>query len=111
MTPPAERWRRIVSAPPQNVSLAEGALLIAADEYANLDVDAYLRELDGLASTLNRRLRSDISTSEALLAMNRYLFDELGFKGNSNEYYDPRNSFLNEVIERRLPIPITLAVI
>jgi regulator of sirC expression with transglutaminase-like and TPR domain len=107
----SERWHRLVAAPPQNVSLAEGALLIAADEYAELDVDAYLKQLDEIASTLHRRLRSDITTSEALLAMNRYLFEELGFKGNSQDYYDPRNSFLNEVIDRRIGIPITLAVV
>src|SRR5207253_10218550 len=107
----AERWQRIAAAPPQNVSLAEGALLIAADEYPQLDVDAYLAQLDEIASTLHRRLRSDITTSEALLAMNRYLFEELGFKGNSQDYYDPRNSFLNEVIDRRIGIPITLAVV
>ena len=106
-----ERWQRLAASPPQNVSLAEGALLIAADEYRDLDVDAYLGQLDRMGETLHRRLRSDISTTEALLALNRYLFDELGFSGNAKDYYDPRNSYLNEVIDRRLGIPITLAVL
>jgi regulator of sirC expression with transglutaminase-like and TPR domain len=107
---PAHRWQRIATAAPQNVSLAEGALLIAADEYENLDVDEYLARIDEMGATLHRRLRSDISPTEALLALNRYLFDELGFSGNAQDYYDPRNSYLNEVIDRRLGIPITLAV-
>jgi regulator of sirC expression with transglutaminase-like and TPR domain len=110
-TPSSDRWHRIVAAAPQNVSLAEGALLIAAEEYADLDVDAYLKQIDEMAATLHRRLRSDITTTEALLALNRYVFEELGFTGNGDDYYDPRNSFLNEVIDRRLGIPITLAVL
>jgi regulator of sirC expression with transglutaminase-like and TPR domain len=107
----AGRWQRLAAAPPQNVSLGEGALLIAADEYRDLDIDAYLKRLDELGETLHRRLRSDISTTEALLALNRYLFEELGFSGNANDFYDPRNSYLNDVIDRRLGIPITLAVL
>jgi regulator of sirC expression with transglutaminase-like and TPR domain len=107
----ADRWMRIAAAPPQNVSLAEGALLIAAEEYEDLDVDAYLSRIDEMGATLHRRLRSDISATEALLALNRYVFEELGFRGNPQDYYDPRNSYLNEVVERRLGIPITLAIV
>jgi regulator of sirC expression with transglutaminase-like and TPR domain len=109
--PLTDRWQRLVAAPPQNVSLAEGALLIAAEEYEGLDVDHYLGRLAEMGATLHRRLRSDISPTEALLALNRYLFDELGFSGNAQDYYDPRNSYLNEVVERRLGIPITLAIV
>jgi regulator of sirC expression with transglutaminase-like and TPR domain len=113
ITPSAavERWQRIAAAAPQNVSLAEGALLIAAEEYVDLDIDDYLRRIDEMGATLHRRLRSDISATEALLALNRYVFEELGFSGNAQDYYDPRNSFLNEVVDRRLGIPITLAVL
>ncbi|HYC49189.1 MAG TPA: tetratricopeptide repeat protein [Burkholderiales bacterium] len=107
----AQRWKRITGSPSTDVNLAEGALLIAAEAYEHLDVDAYLRKIDEMGATLRRRLRSDISTSEALLALNRYVFDELGFSGNAAHYYDPRNSYLNEVIDRRLGIPITLAVL
>jgi len=106
-----ERWNRLAVARAEDVSLAEGALLIAAEEYRDLDVDAYLGRIDDMGMTLRRRLRSDIGTTEALIALNRYVFDELGFSGNSDDYYDPRNSYLNDVIERRLGIPITLAVL
>jgi len=106
-----ERWDRLAGAPAQEVSLAEGALLIAAEEYAGLDVDRYLERIDEMGLALRKRLRSDISTTEALIALNRYVFDELGYSGNSDDYYDPRNSLLNEVIDRKLGIPITLAVL
>ena len=106
-----ERWERLVAAPPQDVSLAEGALLIAATEYEGLDVDGYITRLDEMGFELRKRLRSDVSTTEALIALNRYVFEELGFTGNSEDYYDPRNSFLNDVIDRKLGIPITLSVV
>jgi regulator of sirC expression with transglutaminase-like and TPR domain len=111
MPPHEARWLRLVAAPPQNASLAEGALLIAAEEYRTLDIDEWLARLESIGATLHRRLRSDISPTEALLALNCYLFDELGFSGNAQDYYDLRNSFLNEVIDRRLGIPITLAIV
>lgn len=107
----AERWDRLAAARSGEVSLAEGALLIAAEEYDGLDVDAYLERIEEMGAALGRRLRSDISTTEALIALNRYVFDELGFSGNSDDYYDPRNSFLNDVIDRKVGIPITLAVL
>src|SRR4029077_4369629 len=111
MTSLDERWERLVQTPAQEVNLAEGALLIAAAEYGNLDVDAYLARIDEMGFELRKRLRSDVSTTETIIALNRYVFDELGFTGNSADYYDPRNSYLNDVIDRRLGIPITLSVV
>lgn len=111
MSPIDERWDRLVAAPPERVSLAEGALLIAADEYSGLDIDGYLARIDDMGLELRRRVRSDAGKTETLVALNRYVFEELGFSGNSDDYYDPRNSYLNDVIERRLGIPITLSVL
>jgi len=107
----AAEWRRIARMPDEDVSLAEGALWIAAAEYPDLEVDVYLKRLHEMATTLRGRLRADIATAEKLLALNHYLFNELGFAGNAEDYYDPRNNFLNEVLERRLGIPITLGVV
>lgn len=107
----AEEWRRITRMRDEDVSLAEGALWIAAGEYPGLAVGAYLDQLDEMAAKLRARLRADVATAEKLLALNHFLFSELGFSGNSDDYYDPRNSFLNEVLERRLGIPITLGVV
>ncbi len=107
----AAEWQRIARLPDEDVSLAEGALWIAAGEYPELAVTGYLDRLQEMADCLRARLRPDMPTAEKLFALNRYFFDELGFSGNSDNFYDPRNSYLNDVIERRLGIPITLAVV
>ena len=107
----AERWKEIAAGPEEDIDLVEAALLIAAQEYPGLDVLAYLGRMDRMATTLRGRLRRDIGPTEAVFALNRYLFEELGFSGNVSDYYDPRNSFLNDVLDRKLGIPITLAVI
>jgi regulator of sirC expression with transglutaminase-like and TPR domain len=108
---PAERWKEIAAGPEEDMDLAEAALVIAAHEYRGLDVRAYLARLDEMAGALRSRLRQDMGPTERILALNRYLFNELGFSGNVADYYDPRNSFLNEVMDRRLGIPITLSLI
>ena len=105
------RWQEVVARPEENIDLPEAALLIAAGEYRGLDIPHYLRRIDDMADALKQRLRRDVSTTETIIALNHYLYEELGFSGNSGDYYDPRNSFLNEVLDRRLGIPITLSVI
>jgi regulator of sirC expression with transglutaminase-like and TPR domain len=91
------------------VDLAEVALHLARDEYPNLDVDAYLSELAGMAREARTYLRGDFAARVA--GFRRFLFHELGFHGNRQDYYDPRNSYLNEVVDRRTGIPITLSVV
>jgi len=108
---PEERFQRMAQGPDESVDVVLGALLIAAEQYPDLDVDACRQRLDALGDTLRRRLRPDIGPTDAILALNRYLFDEVGFHGAADDYYDPRNSFLNEVLERRTGIPITLAIV
>lgn len=108
---PAERWKEIVAGPEEEIDLAEAALVIAAHEYPGLDVPGYLRRLQELGLELKRRLRADIGPTETVIALNRYLFEELGFGANTQDYYDPRNSFLNDVLDRRLGIPITLSIL
>lgn len=107
----AQTWQDIIDAPRGEINLAEAALVIARDEYPELDVAAYLQRIDALAQTLRSRLRADISPADTLAMLNNYMFEELGFAGNSEDYYDPRNSYLNDVIDRKLGIPITLSVL
>ena len=111
MTAHAKRWKEIAAGAEEDIDLAEAALVLAAHEYPDLDVAIELKRIDEWAETLKRRLRRDISPADMLMALNRYLFDELGFAGNTADYYDPRNSYLNEVMERRLGIPITLSLL
>ena len=107
----SERLRQIVSGPDEDISLAEAALLIAGHGYPDLNVAAYLSRIEELAYMLRLRIDEDDSISERISALNQFLFGELGFAPASDDYYDPRNSFLNEVLERRTGIPITLSVI
>jgi regulator of sirC expression with transglutaminase-like and TPR domain len=93
------------------IDLARACLLIAADAYPGLDVDGYLGEIERLAARLRGRLPPGGGAEERVLALNQFLFDDLGYSGNAGDYYDPRNSFLNEVLERRTGIPITLSVL
>ena len=93
------------------IDLARGALLIATEAYPRLELDVYLQQLDQMATALEPLFAVSATVPEHLELLNRYLFEELGFKGNQEDYYDPRNSYLNEVLERRLGIPITLSVV
>jgi len=107
----SERLRQIVSGPDEGIGLAEAALLIAGHGYPDLNVAAYLSRIDELAHMLRLRVAEGESIPERIGALNRFLFGDLGFAPNSEDYYDPRNSFLNEVLERRTGIPITFCVI
>lgn len=91
------------------VDVAEIALRIAQDEYPALDVEAYLNELDGMAREARNYLGGDLPSQVHGLC--RYLFHEMGFRGNTRDYYDPRNSYFNDVLDRRVGIPITLSVL
>ena len=108
---PAVRFREIVSRPEERIDLAEGALLIAQSAYPDLDVPAYLGRIGDLAQRLSTQVPEDSSETQRILALNRFLFEQQGFAPNLEDYYDPRNSFLNEVLERRVGIPITLSIL
>lgn len=97
--------------PEESLDLAAAALLIAQEEYGSLDVPAYLQRLDTLAESLRARMPAGKGAYATLGALNRYLFEEEGFRGNVEDYYDPRNSFLNEVLDRKTGIPISLSTV
>jgi len=93
------------------IDLPRAALLIAREEYENLDPQASIDQLDQLGATLRARVASDHSPRRQIAALNALLFGEEGFRGNAVNYYDPRNSYLNDVLDRRVGIPITLSLI
>ena len=103
--------RAVTLKPDREINLAEAALAIAISEYPKLDVRSYLEQLDNMAGVVSERLSSGASLSTVISQMNRFLFEEQGFVGNTVAYYDPRNSFLNEVLERKMGIPITLSLV
>lgn len=108
---PLQAFAELLRRNDAEIPLDRAALLFAAVEYDGLDVDAYLGRLNAMASGLRGRVSSQHSPGRAVAAMNSYLFDEQGFGGNALSYYDPRNSYLNEVLDRRLGIPISLSVL
>jgi regulator of sirC expression with transglutaminase-like and TPR domain len=91
--------------------LFDAALLIARDEYPDLDLPALEADLAGHVRRLRRKARRSQPLLARLAALNDYLFEEWGLRGNHDEYDDPRNCYLNEVLERRLGIPISLAIV
>ncbi len=106
-----ERLKQLINGREEALDLAEAALIIAQDEYPHLDIAAYLRRLDELAESVRSRLAPDAAPETIVATMNYLLFKEEGFAANSADYYDPRNSFLNDVLDRRLGIPVTLSVL
>jgi len=108
---PAERFAELLAREEAELDLARACLMIAEDAYPGLDVDGYLGEIERHAARLRSRLPPKGGAEARVIALNGFLFDELGFHGNADDYYDPRNSYLNEVIDRRMGIPITLAIL
>lgn len=100
---------RLAADPDAECDLAALALQLARDEYADLDVEAYLSELASMAHEAEKYQRGDLEAR--VVGLCRYLSHEMGFRGNQQDYYDPRNSYLNQVLDRRTGIPITLSLV
>jgi len=108
---PVRQLRALMRRPEEQISLAEAALWIASLEYPEMDRAAYLARLDELAKPLLPRLAGETDPTNIIAAINERLFKEEGFRGNTEDFYDPRNSYLNDVMDRRRGIPIMLSTI
>ena len=106
-----EQFTEIARSSDEELDVARAALLIATTEYPGLDIQIELGVLDSLAAGASRRFGEDRSPLAALNTLSEYLFDEVGFRGNTDDYYDARNSYLNDVLSRRVGIPITLSLV
>ena len=104
-------FQQLVTLPDAGIPLAETALMIACEEYPQLELSPYLDMLDEIAETAKRKRNSEDSPLDTVATINGVLFDTYGFRGNSDDYYDPRNSFFNDVLDRRIGIPITLSTV
>ena len=104
-------WNQLANLKDAQLPLLETALLIARDEYPELETGAYLAMVDGYGRRLSGSLSDGLDIPSKLTAINHFLYKELGFSGNAMDYEDPRNSYLNQVFDRRLGIPISLAVV
>jgi len=94
----------------EDIDLIQAALVIARTEYASLDVASYSARVDAIANRV-ANLALDLNPESVMPALNHVLFEQVNLRGNREDYYDPRNSFLNDVLDRGLGIPITLSVV
>ena len=106
-----QTFQQLVTLPDGAIPLAEAALLMACEEYPQLTISPYLDQLDAIAEQVKATLHESDSPMEIARKISAILFEELGFRGNTEDYCDPRNSYFNDVLERRIGIPITLSAV
>jgi regulator of sirC expression with transglutaminase-like and TPR domain len=104
-------FEKILAEKEERIDLARACLMIAQDAYPGLDVDRYLGDIERMAIRLRGRIPQSGQAEERVVALNQFLYGDLGYWGNTEDYYDPRNSYLNEVLDRRTGIPITLGIV
>jgi len=104
-------FEQLAAQPDECMSVALGAAFIARDAYGTLDVDRLVARLDRLAAPLAGREVALLPPEEQADVLAEYLFAQVGFRGNEHDYYDPRNSLLPDVLDRKLGIPISLALV
>ena len=104
-------FREAIDCPEDQIDLGRAALAIATQEYPDLKIEDCLSQLDALGQAVELRIGEERNPYRVIAALNTVLFKEHGFQGNRAEYYDPKNSFLNDVITRKKGIPISLSVI
>jgi regulator of sirC expression with transglutaminase-like and TPR domain len=104
-------FEQLALLPEERIDVATGAALIARDAYAGLDLDRLSARLDEIAAPLVARDVASASLEQQVQMVSSHLYEDLGFRGNEQDYYDPKNSLLPDVLERRLGIPITLALV
>ncbi len=93
------------------IDLLRASLTIARTAYPELDTRSCVARIEALAVRVRKQISPELTVVDMITALNQVMFQEMGYRGNREDYYDPRNSFLNDVIERRLGIPITLSVL
>lgn len=108
---PRQEFIREVNRSPDELDLARAALLVAREEYPQLPVERYLSHLDQLAEEVKDRLDGETASPLVLQELRATLYERNRFRGNREAYYDPRNSFLSDVLDRRMGIPLTLGII
>jgi len=106
-----ERFRKIVELPDRMIDLTEAALVIALEEYPSLQLDRYLERIDEWGEAIRERIEGSTDIDRIVSEINRFLFEQEGFHGEADDYYDPRNTYLNEVLDRHAGLPIALSIL
>jgi len=104
-------FARAVGRPEPVLDLARTALLVAAESDARVDVDSQIHTLESWAAELSARLEPGWNNLQKLARLRSFVFEDLGFRGDSQDYFSPSNSLLNQVMERRIGVPLTLSII
>jgi len=107
----SSEWEKAATLPDEKLDLESGAFLLAKVSYPDLDAKPYRERLNELAERARPRMVSTTSSKEKLAVLNKVLFRDEGFRGDWSNYFDPQNSYLNRVMDRKLGIPISLAVL
>lgn len=105
------RFAELALQPEPLIDLTEVALVIALEEYPGLEVECYLRQLDRWSVAIRERLEGCADISRAIDQINRLLFEQEGFHGETDDYYSPHTAFMNEVLDRHIGLPITLSIL
>jgi regulator of sirC expression with transglutaminase-like and TPR domain len=114
LSPARQKFWQIAHTPDLQMTidhLLEGALAIAGEEYPRMDLGHYREMCDRMVADLRSRVAKINYPLKVIQEINQYLFVEQGFSGNDRDYYDPRNSFINDLLDRRLGIPLTLSLV
>jgi len=106
-----DRFRKIIELPDGMIDLTEAALVIALEDYPSLQLDRYLEQIDDWAEAIRDRLDGTRDIERIVAEINRFLFEQEGFHGEADDYYDPRNAYLNEVLDRHAGLPIALSIL
>jgi regulator of sirC expression with transglutaminase-like and TPR domain len=104
-------FEQLVTLPDSAIPLAEASLILACEEYPQLEISPYLDMLDSMAEMAAQKLMPADPPMETIRKINTVLFEDFEFRGATEDYYDPRNSFFNDVLDRRIGIPITLSTV
>src|SRR5437762_10047913 len=106
-----QRFVEIAQLSERDVDLVEASLVIAVEDQPSLDIAPYLGQVNAWSDAVRQRLEGSRDVERTVDAINRLLFDEEGFHGEDDDYYDPRSAFVNELLDRHAGIPITLSIL
>ncbi len=106
-----KRFCEIAARPEPALDLVEGSLVIALEEDPRVDIDRYLTQFDGWSAAVRQRLEGSLDVERIVESINRILFDEEGFHGEDEDYYDPRSALLSDTLDRHAGLPITLSIL
>jgi regulator of sirC expression with transglutaminase-like and TPR domain len=106
-----QRFREIAGRPDSHLDLVEASLVIALEDTPGLEIDRYLEQVDGWSGAVSGRLEGSRDVERIVEAVNHLLFEEEGFRGENEDYYDPRSALLNEALDRHAGLPITLSIL